>query len=162
MLVRTIVITCRRASRAIGLSSKPWIQDAPKSAGEAEIVGSPDAPTNALARLEHRDVVTVNGEVSCGRQSGNAGTDHQDLSRLTTHVFLGDQKLHLTLRSRLASTFSHLTRIKGRILCTSLRTGQPIDSCAHRLLGILVISRKRFSAIQPSVVRDRKSYRSFR
>src|SRR6516165_12009939 len=83
--------------------------------GYTEIARSPDAPTNAFACLEDRDVVPVNGKVPCGRQPSDAGADHQDLSRLATHVFpslhgLPSSRPH----GRVVTIFSHVIGIKGQ------------------------------------------------
>jgi hypothetical protein len=53
---------------------------------QAELVRGPDAPADAFARLEDRDVVPVDGEVPCRRQPGDTSADYQDLSRLHAHV----------------------------------------------------------------------------
>src|SRR5262249_21541213 len=55
--------------------------------GQADLVGGPDAAAGTFASLEDRDVVPVDGEIPCRRQPGDAGADHQDLSRLAAHVF---------------------------------------------------------------------------
>ena len=60
--------------------------EVPQVGRQAELVRGPDAPADAFARLEDRDVVPVDREVPCRRQPGDASADHQDLSRLDAHV----------------------------------------------------------------------------
>src|SRR4029453_19544812 len=89
----------------------------PQVGRQAELVRGPDASTDAFARLEDRDLVPVDGEISCRRQPGDAGANHQDVSRRSAHVFPSLHKLHLGWPcNRVASTFSYLMGIKGKIL----------------------------------------------
>jgi len=79
---------------------------------------SPDAPADAFARLEDRDVVPVDGEVPRRRQPGDASADHQDLSRRGAHVPPSLDRLHLPWpRSLVARTLSYLMgiKIKGEV-----------------------------------------------
>ena len=66
----------------------------PQVGRHAELVRGPDAPADAFARLEDRDVVPVDGEIPCRCQPGDTSADHQDLSRLGAHVFPSLHKLH--------------------------------------------------------------------
>ena len=86
----------------------------PQVGRQAELVRGPDAPADALARLEDRHVVPVDGEIPCRSQPGDASADHQDLSRRGAHVLPSLHKLHLAWpRNRVASTLSYLMEIKG-------------------------------------------------
>src|SRR5262249_46246636 len=86
----------------------------PQVGRQAELVRGPDATADAFARLEDRDVVPVDGEISCRGQPGDPSADHQNLSRLGAHVFPSLHKLHLVSpRNRVANTFSYLMGIKG-------------------------------------------------
>ena len=51
-----------------------------------KLMRGPNTAADAIARLEDGDVVPVDDEVPRGRQPRDAGTDHENLSRLRVHV----------------------------------------------------------------------------